>query len=51
MKGGGLIPQELINVGRNMVYGVKNIYSGYRGYELPASANPNPTYQPEMNKN
>jgi len=51
MKGGGLIPQDIINMGRNVVFGAKQMYSGLRGFQLPASANPDPTYQPELSKN
>jgi hypothetical protein len=49
--GGGFIPQDLVDLGRNVVYSVKNLYAGYVGEKLPASADPNPTYQPDLERN
>lgn len=49
--GGGLIPQDITNLGRNVVYGIQDLYSGYVGETLPPSSDPNPMYQPAIEKN
>lgn len=45
---GGLIPSDIVNLGRNVMYGAQNIYSNFMGDTLPASANPNILHQPAM---
>jgi len=50
-KGGlNIVPQEIVNLGRNAVYGLQNVYAGYEGQQLPASDNPNTMYQPHLEK-
>lgn len=49
--GGRLIPQDITNLGRNVVYGLQNAYTGFVGETLPSSSNPNPLYQPSLKKN
>ena len=39
-RAGGIIPQDLVNLGRSMVYGVGSAYNSLNGY--PAPANPLP---------
>jgi hypothetical protein len=39
-RGGGIVPQDLVNLGRSMVYGMGSAYNTLNGY--PAPANPLP---------
>jgi hypothetical protein len=43
--GGGILPQDIVDLGRNIVYGGKSIYSGIVGENMSVSSNPNPTSQ------
>lgn len=49
-RGGGLIPQDLLDLGRNAIGTVKSTYAGFIGETIPANNNPNPTYQPTLEK-
>jgi hypothetical protein len=49
-KGGGLVPQDIIDLGRHVTGGIKSIYSGFVGTTNPDSNNPNPTFQPTLEK-
>jgi len=50
-RGGGLIPQDLVNMGRNMMFGVGSAYNSLSGYQAPVNplpyknqlVNPNPS--------
>lgn len=46
---GGFTSNDMVNYWRNQVYDVKKRVAAWRGVELPASANPNPTTQPIEN--
>jgi len=46
---GGFTSNDMVNFWRNQVYDVKKRVADWRGVELPASANPNPTQQPIEN--
>lgn len=51
--GGGLtdfIPTDITNLGRNVILGARNVYAGFAGEIVPASADPNVTYQPQLEK-
>ena len=37
---GGLLGQELINIGRHMQYGIGSAYNGIRGYTAPVNPSP-----------
>ena len=39
-QGGGLIPQDLVNLGRNMMFGVGSAYNSLSGYQAPVSPMP-----------
>jgi len=39
-RAGGIIPQDLVNLGRSMVYGVGSAYNSLNGYPAPASPLP-----------
>jgi ribosomal protein S6E (S10) len=39
-KAGGLIPQDLVNLGRSMVYGVGSAYNSLNGYATPVNPLP-----------
>ena len=39
-RGGGFLPQDLVNFGRNLTYGLGTAYNGFNGY--PAPVNPMP---------
>ena len=39
-RAGGLIPQDLVNLGRSMVYGVGSAYNSLNGYATPVSPLP-----------
>lgn len=47
-KGGGLIPQQLINLGRDIGYQAHSFFNDFRGTTAPV--NPSPTVQPNINK-
>lgn len=47
-KGGGLLPSDIVNLGRNVVSSVQSAYAGYVGKPVPPQNNPNPTYQPAL---
>jgi hypothetical protein len=44
------IPNDITNLGRNVVTGIKGVYSGFVGQNMPASSYPNVTYQPALEK-
>lgn len=47
-KGGGLIPQDLVNLGRDFMYNVNSAYNAFNGYKAPV--NPLPYIQnPSVN--
>jgi len=48
-RGGGLIPQDLVNMGRNMMFGVGSAYNSLSGYQAPV--NPLPYKNQLMNTN
>ena len=48
-RGGGLIPQDLVNMGRNMMFGVGSAYNSLSGYQAPV--NPLPYKNQLMNPN
>lgn len=48
--GGGLIPRDLVDLGRNILAGAKSTYTGYVGDVLPTNNNPNASYQPALEK-
>ena len=39
-KGGGIIPQDLLNLGRGMTYGLGSAYNGLAGYASPVNPMP-----------
>lgn len=39
-KGGGLIPQDLVNLGRNFEYSMKSAYNSLNGYKAPVNPLP-----------
>ena len=39
-RGGGLIPQDLVNMGRNMMFGVGSAYNSLSGYQAPVNPLP-----------
>ena len=39
-RGGGLIPQDLVNLGRNITYGVGSAYNAINGYAAPVNPMP-----------
>ena len=39
-RGGGLIPQDLVNLGRNITYGFGSAYNAINGYTAPANPMP-----------
>ena len=53
-KGGSFIqdimPQDLLNLGRNIEFGFKHIYNNFSGQQTPLSDNPNSTSQGLENK-
>lgn len=49
-RGGGIIPQQVLDLGRNLMNGAQHVYAGFVGDTVPASSNPNVIYQPEMLK-
>lgn len=48
-RGGGLIPQDMVNFGRGVLYNANNLVSSYRG--LPKSPSYLPTIDHPINKN
>jgi hypothetical protein len=50
MRGGGLIPRDLVYLYRSAGSNLGNLYKGLTGQEPNPSSNPNPMYQPEMTK-
>ena len=50
--GGALDAQtnNITNLGRNVILGARNVYAGFAGEIVPASADPNVTYQPQLEK-
>jgi hypothetical protein len=49
-RGGGLIPQDVLDLGRNVMGTVKSTYAGFVGQNVPDNNNPNPTYQPALER-
>lgn len=47
-KGGGLIPQDLVNLGRDISYNIGSTYNALSGYPQPV--NPLPYKQPALSK-
>ena len=47
-KGGGLIPQDLVNLGRDISYNIGSTYNALAGYPQPV--NPLPYKQPSLSK-
>jgi hypothetical protein len=45
--GGGLMPQEFINIGRDLEFNLKSTFNSLNGYEAPV--NPKP-YMDQFNK-
>jgi hypothetical protein len=39
-RAGGILPQDLVNLGRSMVYGVGSAYNSLNGYPVPANPLP-----------
>jgi len=48
IRGGGLLPSDLVNVGRYIPYSMNSAYNAIMGYSPPV--NPYPTVQPLMHK-
>jgi len=46
IRGGSIIPDNLVNVGRQISYGAKSLYNGLGGYEPPV--NPAPYVQTKI---
>ena len=44
LRGGGMLPDNLVNVGRQIGYGVQSVYNGLGGFEPPTD--PAPYVQP-----
>ena len=40
MNGGGLIPQDLVNIGRDFMYNVNSAYNAFNGYKAPVNPSP-----------
>ena len=45
---GGIIPNDIVNLGRNVIYGAQSLYSNAVGDTLTSSADPNILSQPAM---
>lgn len=41
-----LLPQGLVNTGRDVQFGLESVYNGFQGY--PSPVNPSPTFQPAL---
>ena len=39
-KGGGLMPQDLVNLGRDFTYNFKSTYNALNGYKAPVDPSP-----------
>lgn len=50
-RGGGIIPQQVLDLGRNLMNGAQHVYAGFVGDNVPDSSNPNVMYQPALLKN
>lgn len=48
LRGGGLIPNDLVYLYRSTTNSLGNLYKGATGQETNPSTNPNPMYQPDM---
>jgi hypothetical protein len=46
LRGGSMIPSNLLNVGRQISYGAESIYNGLGGYDAPT--NPSPYVQKKI---
>jgi hypothetical protein len=46
IRGGSIIPDNLLNVGRQISYGAKSLYNGLGGFEAPV--NPSPYVQTKI---
>ena len=46
IRGGSILPDNLVNVGRQISYGAESLYNGLGGYEPPV--NPAPYVQPKI---
>lgn len=44
LRGGSMLPTNLVNVGREMAYGAQSVYNGLSGYKAPTD--PAPYVQP-----
>ena len=42
-----LLPQSLVNTGRDVEFNLGEVYNGFQG--VPPPVNPSPTYQPALN--
>lgn len=40
LRGGNILPDNLVNVGRQMVYGAQSVYNGLAGYKSPTDPAP-----------
>jgi hypothetical protein len=40
LRGGTMLPTNLVNVGREMIYGTQSIYNGLAGYKAPTDPAP-----------
>ena len=40
LRGGGILPTNLVNVGREMIYGTQSLYNGLAGYKAPTDPAP-----------
>jgi len=47
-RGGGIIPVDILNLGRNAMAGVQSVYNGVVGDNMVPSSYPNITYQPAL---
>lgn len=50
MRGGGLIPKDLVYLYRSAGSSLGNLYKGLMGQEIKPNSNPDPMYQPNMMK-
>lgn len=50
MRGGGIIPNDIVYLYRSAGSSLGNLYKGLMGQEIKPNTNPNPMYQPEMVK-
>ena len=40
LRGGTILPSNLVNVGREMIYGTQSLYNGLAGYKAPTDPAP-----------